>query len=67
MLESYLAAQPDPAGARAQVTALLPLGRLGDPRDVADAFVYLASDEAGWVTGTTVPVDGGLTAGIAPR
>ncbi|HEY3945267.1 MAG TPA: SDR family oxidoreductase [Solirubrobacteraceae bacterium] len=67
MLESYLAAQPDPAAARAEVTALLPLGRLGDPRDIADAFVYLASDEAGWVTGTTVPVDGGLTAGIAPR
>ena len=62
-----LDAQQDPAAARAGVTALHPLGRLGDPRDIADAFVYLASDEAGWVTGTTVPVDGGLTAGIAPR
>jgi NAD(P)-dependent dehydrogenase (short-subunit alcohol dehydrogenase family) len=67
MLESYLAAQQDPAAARAAVTALCPLGRLGDPGDIAAAFVYLASDEAGWVTGTTMPVDGGLTAGIAPR
>jgi NAD(P)-dependent dehydrogenase (short-subunit alcohol dehydrogenase family) len=67
MLESYLAAQQDPAAARAEVTALLPLGRLGDPSDIAAAFVYLASDEASWVTGTVVPVDGGLTAGIAPR
>jgi NAD(P)-dependent dehydrogenase (short-subunit alcohol dehydrogenase family) len=67
MLESYLAAQPDPPAAGAAVTALLPLGRLGDPHDVAAAFVYLASDEARWVTGTIVPVDGGLTAGIAPR
>ncbi|HZO76728.1 MAG TPA: glucose 1-dehydrogenase [Solirubrobacteraceae bacterium] len=67
MLQSYLAAQQDPAAARAEVTAIHPLGRLGDPRDIAAAFVYLASDEAGWVTGTTVPVDGGLTAGIATR
>ena len=67
MLERYLAAQQDPAAARAAVTALHPLGRLGDPQDIAAAFVYLASDEARWVTGTIVPVDGGLTAGIAPR
>ena len=34
------------------------------PRDLAEAFVYLASDEAAWVTGTALVVDGGLTAGI---
>ncbi len=39
-----------------------PLGRLGEPRDVADAAVYLASDEARWVTGVLLPVDGGFTA-----
>jgi meso-butanediol dehydrogenase/(S,S)-butanediol dehydrogenase/diacetyl reductase len=64
MLERYLAAQDDPAAARAGVEAMHPLGRLGAPRDIADAFVYLVSDEACWVTGTTLAVDGGFTAGI---
>jgi NAD(P)-dependent dehydrogenase (short-subunit alcohol dehydrogenase family) len=39
-----------------------PMGRLGEPRDVAVACVYLASDEAAWVTGSVFPVDGGYTA-----
>jgi len=64
MIEGYFAAQPDPAAARAYATGIHPLGRLGRPRDLADAFVYLASDEASWVTGTALVVDGGLTAGI---
>lgn len=38
-----------------------PLGTIGAPEDVADAALYLASDEARWVTGTTLMVDGGLT------
>jgi NAD(P)-dependent dehydrogenase (short-subunit alcohol dehydrogenase family) len=64
MLEHFLAAQPDPATARVGAVGLHPLGRLGSPRDIADAFVYLASDEARWVTGTALVVDGGLTSGI---
>lgn len=39
-----------------------PLGRLGQPEDVAYAAVYLASDESRWVTGICMPVDGGYTA-----
>lgn len=39
-----------------------PLGRLGEPEDVAHAAVYLASDESRWVTGILLPVDGGYTA-----
>lgn len=67
MLERYLAAQEDPDVARAAVTALHPLGHLGKPHDIAAAFAYLASDQARWVTGTTLCVDGGLAAGLAPR
>jgi NAD(P)-dependent dehydrogenase (short-subunit alcohol dehydrogenase family) len=64
MLERFLAGQRDPDASRAYATGLHPLGRLGRPRDIADAFVYLASDEASWVTGTALVVDGGLTSGI---
>jgi NAD(P)-dependent dehydrogenase (short-subunit alcohol dehydrogenase family) len=43
--------------------SLHPLGRLGRPVEVADAFVYLASEEAAWTTGAVLVVDGGRTAG----
>lgn len=64
MLERFLAEQEDPDAVRSYATGLHPAGRLGTPRDIADAFVYLASDEAAWVTGVALPVDGGLLAGI---
>jgi NAD(P)-dependent dehydrogenase (short-subunit alcohol dehydrogenase family) len=64
MIAGYFADQPDPDEARTFATRLHPLGRLGDPNDIADAMVYLASDEACWVTGTALVVDGGLTSGI---
>jgi NAD(P)-dependent dehydrogenase (short-subunit alcohol dehydrogenase family) len=40
-----------------------PLGRVGEPEEVAHAALFLASDEASWITGITLPVDGGLLAG----
>jgi NAD(P)-dependent dehydrogenase (short-subunit alcohol dehydrogenase family) len=43
--------------------ALHPLGRNGQPQDVAEAILFLASDQASWITGTVLPVDGGVTAG----
>lgn len=43
--------------------AFHPLGRNGQPADVAAAILFLASDEAAWITGTVLPVDGGVTAG----
>ena len=45
-----------------EVKRLHPLGRIGEPEDVAPAVVYLASDESSWVTGTSIMVDGGYTA-----
>ena len=47
---------------RAAVQAAIPRGRFGLPSDHARAAVYLASDDVTWVTGVTLPVDGGLTA-----
>lgn len=41
-----------------------PLGRVAEPEDVAKAVSFLASDEAGYITGVALPVDGGLTAGM---
>lgn len=45
------------------LTAWYPLGRVGEAEDVANAALFLASDEASWITGVTLPVDGGLLAG----
>jgi len=46
----------------AAVRGLYPLGRVGEPEDVAAAVAFLASRDASWITGTTLAVDGGLTA-----
>ena len=43
----------------AAMEAMVPLGRLGTPRDVANAVLFLASDDAEYITGTTIIVDGG--------
>ncbi|HYR48269.1 MAG TPA: glucose 1-dehydrogenase [Candidatus Polarisedimenticolia bacterium] len=40
-----------------------PLGRVGEPEDIANAAMFLASDDAAWITGTVLTVDGGLLAG----
>ena len=52
-------AQPD---VRAERTALTPLGRLGEPEDIAPGILYLASDDARFATGTELVIDGGMTA-----
>ncbi|MFI8946303.1 SDR family NAD(P)-dependent oxidoreductase [Streptomyces sp. NPDC053750] len=46
----------------AAVRRLYPLGRVGEPEDIAAAVAFLASRDAAWITGTTLAVDGGLTA-----
>ena len=45
------------------VNGFHPLGRHGQPRDVVEAILFYASDRAGWITGTTMPIDGGVLAG----
>jgi NAD(P)-dependent dehydrogenase (short-subunit alcohol dehydrogenase family) len=52
----------DPAATRAALTARQPLGRLGTPEEIAKAALYLASDDAAFITGTALVIDGGLTA-----
>ena len=51
----------DPQEAKDQYVALVPAGRWGTPKDVADAVLYLASEEASFVTGQTLCVNGGMT------
>ncbi|MFF2011531.1 SDR family NAD(P)-dependent oxidoreductase [Streptomyces sp. NPDC058195] len=45
----------------ARAATLYPLGRVGEPEDIASAVAFLASRDAAWITGTTLHVDGGLT------
>ncbi len=52
---------PDTPENRAKFIATVPLGRLSEPRDIASACLYLASDEAEFVTGVVLEVDGGRT------
>jgi NAD(P)-dependent dehydrogenase (short-subunit alcohol dehydrogenase family) len=53
----------DQPGGADRMAPLYPLGRVGEPEDVAAAVAYLASSDASWVTGVVLPVDGGLLAG----
>lgn len=58
-----LAGADDPGTRRAQLVARQPMGRLGEPSEVATAALYLASDDAAFVTGTALVIDGGIVAG----
>ncbi len=55
------------AGGADRLQPLYPLGRVGEPEDVAGAVAFLASSDAAWITGHTLPVDGGLLAGDSSR
>ena len=64
LLADFFAHQPDPEAARAEITERYPLRRFAAPRDVANVACFLASDDASYLTGIDVVVDGGLLARV---
>lgn len=61
MTEKWLRTMPDREDTIRRVFAAHPLGRMGTPRDIADAALFLASDAASFITGTALVVDGGMS------
>ena len=53
-----------PGGPTPEQLATIPLGRWGEPREFGDVVCFIASDRARYITGTTIPVDGGITHGL---
>jgi NAD(P)-dependent dehydrogenase (short-subunit alcohol dehydrogenase family) len=62
LVQEWLDLQDDPAAARKSVLAKIPLGRIADPREIGSAVVFLLSDQASAITGTTLAVDCGVGA-----
>jgi NAD(P)-dependent dehydrogenase (short-subunit alcohol dehydrogenase family) len=62
LMEKWLESVPNREETMRQVLACHPLGRIGTPRDVAEAALFLASDAASFISGTTLVVDGAMTA-----
>ncbi len=63
MVDAIVRTRPDQNKARAKLQAQIPVGRLGQPREVADTVVWLLSEASSFTTGSEVLVDGGLIAG----
>src|SRR5262249_7948433 len=64
IFEDYIARAPDPQAELQRLRGFYPLGRVAAPEDVAEAAVFLASDQSAYITGTDILVDGGLLAKV---
>ncbi|MFQ5816659.1 MAG: SDR family NAD(P)-dependent oxidoreductase [Terriglobia bacterium] len=62
LVETLLRQSGDPEAERRRRIEQLPVGRIGQPEDVAHLALYLASDESSWMTGAAIPLDAGFTA-----
>lgn len=62
MLRTSVASAENPEAVWAEINAMHPLGRSGEPREIANVVVFLASDNASFITGEVVKVDGGMRA-----
>ena len=62
MVEDFINKTPDPEETKKHLDSLHPIGHMGEPNDIAYGVLYLASDEAKFVTGTELIIDGGYTA-----
>ena len=67
LAEGYFESQPNPARAREEAGSLHALGRIGRPEEIARAAVFLAGDDASFMTGSALVVDGGFSAGLPPK
>jgi NAD(P)-dependent dehydrogenase (short-subunit alcohol dehydrogenase family) len=62
LVRRFIEKAPDPAEMRARFESFNPMPGIADPSDVAGVVAFLASDDARWITGVTIPIDGGYTA-----
>jgi NAD(P)-dependent dehydrogenase (short-subunit alcohol dehydrogenase family) len=67
LAEGYFQAQPNPAQARIEAGKLHALWRIGKPEEVGKVAVFLASDDASFITGASIVVDGGFGSGLPPK
>jgi NAD(P)-dependent dehydrogenase (short-subunit alcohol dehydrogenase family) len=64
MVQQFFDYQPDPEKAREEISLHYPLRRIAEPVEIAKSVVYIASDDASYITGSHLFVDGGLTAEV---
>ncbi len=62
ILDSQFSTKQEADGVRTNIASITPLGRLGEPGEIASAALFLASDQSSYIAGIDLPVDGGITA-----